>query len=124
MKHNARLSKSLVDHLLWLHRQPSVTQPDRNHPQDPLIASYFEQTVNALVYELFFAQELHAASLHFFEFTAAASSAPAKPPSDTAARMDWYREQFKILSAPGHLLRVALDKLQTLDLVRIIEGHA
>jgi hypothetical protein len=88
-----------------------------------LIASYFEQTVNALVYELFFPEELHAAGLRFFEL-AAASPAPAKPPSETAARLDWHRDQFKKLSAPGHPLRVALDKLQTLDLVRIIEGHA
>jgi hypothetical protein len=118
-----QIIETLVDHLLWLHRQPSVAQPDRNHPQDPLIASYFEQTVNALVYELFFPEELHAAGLRFFEL-AAASPAPARPPSETAARLDWHRDQFKKLSAPGHPLRVALDKLQTLDLVRIIEGHA
>jgi hypothetical protein len=118
-----QIVETLVDHLLWLYRQPSVAQPDRNHPQDPLIASYFEQTVNALVYELFFPEELHAAGLRFFEL-AAASPAPAKPPSETAARLDWHRDQFKKLSAPGHPLRVALDKLQTLDLVRIIEGHA
>ena len=115
--------ETLVDHLLWLHRQPSVVQPDRNHPQDPLIASYFQQTVNALVYELYFPQEVHASSLNLFELTAS-SAALSKPPSETAARLDWYRDQFKQLSAPGHPLRVALDKLQTLDLVRIIEGQA
>jgi hypothetical protein len=115
--------ETLVDHLLWLHRQPSVAKPDRNHPQDPLIASYFEQIVNALVYELFFAEELHAAGLHYFELIAV-SPIPAKPPSETAVRLDWYRDQFKKLSAPGHPLRIALDKLQTLDLVRIIEAQA
>jgi hypothetical protein len=119
-----QIIETLVDHLLWLYRQPTVVQPDRNYPQDPQIASYFEQTVNALVYELFFPQELHAAGLHFFELAASALPAQAKLPPETASRMDWFRNQFKKLSAPGHPLRVALDKLQTLDLVRIIEGHA
>ncbi|MGH7989816.1 MAG: hypothetical protein ACREDS_06495, partial [Limisphaerales bacterium] len=120
-----QIVERLVDHLLWLHRQPSVAQADHNHPQDPLIASYFEQTVNALVYELFFPQELHTASLHCFDLvTAAALPAPDQLPPETAARLDWHRQQFKKWSAPGHPLRVALDKLQTLDLVRIIEGHA
>jgi len=116
--------ETLVDHLLWLHRQPSVNQSDRNHPQDPLIASYFEQTVNALVYELFFPQELHAADVKFFELaTTTPIAKPTNPPA-SAAGLEWYREQFKKLSAPGHPLRVALDKLQTLDLVRILEGLA
>lgn len=119
-----QMVETLVDHLLWLHRQPSVRQADRNHPQDPLIASYFEQTVNALVYELFFPQELHAASLKFFELAAVTPIAKPMNPPASAAGLDWYREQFKKLSAPGHPLRVALDKLQTLDLVRIIEGQA
>ncbi len=119
-----QIIETLVDHLLWLYRQPSVTQSDRNHPQDPLIASYFEQTVNALVYELFFPQELHAAVLNFFELAAATPIAKPMNPPASAAGLDWYREQFKKLSAPGHPLRVALDKLQTLDLVRIIEGQA
>lgn len=45
-------------------------------------------------------------------------------PSETVARLDRYRDQFKKLRAAGHPLRGALDKLQTLDLVGIIEGHA
>ena len=45
-------------------------------------------------------------------------------PSETAARLDWYRDPFKKLSAAGHSLRVVQDKLQTLDLVGFIEGHA
>jgi len=113
-----------VEQLLWLRRQPTVIQPDRNHPQDPLIASYFEQMMNALVYELFFPQELHAAGLKFFELASATPIAKPMNPSASAGGLEWYREQFKILSATGHPLRVALDKLQTLDLIRIIEGQA
>ena len=85
---------------------------------------YFEQTVNALIYELFFSQELHAAGRRFFELAAAASPARPAPPSESAAWLDWYGEQFKKLSAPGHPLRVALDKLQTLDFVRIFQRQA
>jgi len=80
--------------------------------------------MNALVYELFFPQELHAAGLKFFELASATPIAKPMNPSASAGGLEWYREQFKILSATGHPLRVALDKLQTLDLIRIIEGQA
>ena len=51
----------LVDKLLWLRQQPSVTDIDASRPQDPAMASFFEQVINALVYELFFAAELYSA---------------------------------------------------------------
>lgn len=115
----------LVEHVLWLHRQPSVAKSSREHPVDPDIAAYIEQWVNALVYELYFPAELHAAGLQFFDLTAELNP-PALDslPSDANARLERFRKLHKEWSAQGHRLRIALDKLRTLDLVRTIEGEA
>ena len=87
------------------------------------MTSFYEQVINALFYELFFFGELHAASLHFFRFVNEASlpTLDSLPPS-TSARLQSLFDLFRKLEAPGHPLRIALDKLQALDLVRIVEG--
>jgi len=119
------LIAQLVDWLLWLHAQPSVAESDREHPVDPDITAYVEQWVNALVYGLYFPEEIHAASLRFFELTAELNP-PALDslPSEAKARLERFRKLHKEWSAQGHPLRIALDKLRTLDLVRTIEGEA
>lgn len=120
-----RTVEVLANFTLWLRRQPSVNEANREYPQDPLIASYSEQWVNALVYELFFPSELHDAGLHFFGLSDDVALPTAdKLPEEADERMEWFRQRFKRLNEPGHPLRVALEKLRTLDLVRIIEGEA
>lgn len=82
-----------------------------------------EQLLNGLVYELYFPDDLHARGLHLFD-------AAAKAGLNTLARLkgetlpgvaeSLVREHL----APGQPLRVMLSDLQTLDVVRIIEGKA
>ena len=112
---------NLVDHLLFLHRQPSVTKSDPAHPRDPLIADYFEQWLNALVYELFFPEELHAQKLNFFMV----SSKAVLPPLESLPnneRLPHLRDFFEKLYDLNHALRASLFSLGSLELVRIIEG--
>jgi hypothetical protein len=45
-------------------------------------------------------------------------------PTEPSARLERFRKLHKEWSAQGHRLRIALDKLRTLDLVRTIEGEA
>ena len=81
--------------------------------------------VNALVYELYFPEELRAKGLSFLPLTEDhAPPAPAAPaaPADPARTLATLRATVTQLSASGHALRRALDQLQTLDLVRTIEG--
>ncbi len=117
------ITESLVDYILWLHQQPSVKDAERKNPQDPLMPSYFEQLVNALVYELFFPQELHDAGLHFFDLI----QAEALPQLDKLAeseRLPRLRKVFQTTYATDHKLRQALYRLASLDLIRTIEGKA
>jgi hypothetical protein len=99
------------------------TDAEKPNPQDSLTASYFEQWVNALVYELFFPHELHTAGLHFF----ALIEAEALPQLDKLAesdRLPRLRKLFQTTYATDHKLRQALYRLGSLDLVRTIEGKA
>jgi adenine-specific DNA-methyltransferase len=116
---------ALIYYLSWLRSQPSVTGAERSRPQDPAMASFFEQLVNALVYELFFSDELHSSSLHFFDLLNDAKLPLLNSlPSQKSARLQALFDLFQNLQAPGHPLRIALDKLQTLDLVRTIEDKS
>ena len=64
-----RVIERIVNHLLWLHRQPSIAALDQKRPQDPALASFWEQVINALVYELFFAEDLRAVGLRFLSLS-------------------------------------------------------
>lgn len=118
--------QSRVEHLsewlVWLYRQPSVAESTRAHPRDPLIAAYFEQWVNALVYELYFPAELHAVGLHFFDLTAQHTLPPLPEWNEKTERLPKIRERFEQLYDLKHPLRASLFSLGSLELVRIIEG--
>lgn len=84
--------------------------------------NYFEAIINALVYELFLTDELHAADLRFFE---PLTREPLPSISDHAGdKMQVIRVQFERLSARDHPLRRDLDSLSELESVRIVEGKA
>jgi len=97
---------------------------------DALVASIstactpaLEQLLNSFVYELYFPDDLHERGLHLFD---AARDAGLDRLSGldgeklTQAAADFTRQHL----APGQPLRVMLSDLQTLDVVRIIEGKA
>lgn len=97
--------------------------PADQSTRDPLMLAYFEQILNGLVYELYFPEELHGAGLHLFDAVAKAKlpSIENIPEEDRLPRL---RTLFEILYDGTHPIRIALDKLQTLATVRIIEGKA
>jgi hypothetical protein len=86
-----------------------------------LMLSYWERVLNGLVYELYFREEVHGAGLRLFDLVEEAKL-PDINTIPEAERLRTLREKFEDLSDSQHPLRIALDKLQTLDTVRIIEG--
>jgi hypothetical protein len=115
--------EQLVEYLLWLNSSGVASGELPDGAGATLLAGYFEQCVNALVYELFFPDPLHAAGLHFFQLIEAAELEPLdEMEKDTElAKLD---AKFKELYAPAHALRQSLFALDTIDEVRIIEGKA
>lgn len=93
------------------------------NPRDPLMRDYYEDILNALVYELYLPDDLHAAGLKFFELVAAAKLPVVKPDTDDSAeQIKALRTKFEEIYEPSHPLRAALQKLRTLEPIRIIEG--
>ncbi len=97
--------------------------PEAQSARDPLMLAYWERVLNGLVYELYFRQEVNGAGLRFFDLIKQTQLLDLhhvpKP-----ERLPRERQIFEALYDGVHPLRIALDKLQTLDTVRIIEGKA
>src|SRR4030095_6283913 len=60
------LVATLAKCLIVLRAESSVRTATQKFPRDPQLVVWFERWVNALVYELFFPEELHARGLNFF----------------------------------------------------------
>ncbi len=84
--------------------------------------SRLEVLINAFVYELFFADELHARNLCPFAAAREAglmNLAVLEGPALARAAADWSRH----LADPAHPLYAPLFDLQSINAVRIIEGR-
>jgi len=109
-----------VDNILFT-RHHFAEHPETQSTRDPLMLAYWERALNGLVYELYFPAEVHAAGLRLFDLIEKAEL-PGIEKIPEAKRLSHLRQLFETLYDGTHPLRIALDKLQTLDTVRIIEG--
>jgi hypothetical protein len=93
--------------------------------RETLMSSYCEQILDAMVYELYLPEDVHSAGLHFFDLVSAAHlprvDLRGRGTCNQAAAL---REKLEEIYAPSHPLRAAIQKLHTLEPVRIIEGKA
>lgn len=102
----------LVDYILFLAKEDAA--------RHKLIVNYFEAVIDALAYELFLPDELHAADKRFFEPLAAEFLPPLA--DHPGGEEEVIRELFERLSARDHPVRYNLNFLHDLPSVRIIEG--
>lgn len=125
-----RFASSQIEHLKTLstilHQLWSDVFDHSDFPRDPAMREFYERLLNGLVYELYLPEELHEAGLHLFDLVEAAQlpdldALPAAK-SDPKQKLRLLREKFEELADLRHPIRAALQKLSTLDSVRIIEG--
>lgn len=109
----------LVKVIILTRRLLSET-PEAQSPRDALMLAYWERVLNGLVYELYFPEEIHGADVRLFSLSEHLNFS-ALPTPDNIRQL---RRFFEALYDGTHPIRIALDKLQTLDLVRVIEGKA
>jgi hypothetical protein len=114
---------SRLDLLVRVRMGLTEIRPDTQTTRDPLMLAYWEQILNGLVYEMYFPDEVHGAGLRLFDLVEQARI-PDINSIQESARLQRLRTLFETLYDGTHPLRIALDKLQTLDTVRIIEGKA
>ena len=110
-----------VTDIVLLLKHHFAGQPVAETTRDPLMLAYAEQILNGLVYELYFPEEVHGAKLKLFELVEHATlpRLDSIPDREQSSRL---RRLLEDLHDGAHPLKIALQKLQTLDVVRIIEG--
>jgi len=88
--------------------------------EDKLMLSYFEQIVDALVMELYLPEELHSHDKYFMRHLLSENL----PTLDKIKgnKIAEIRGIFKILYATDHAIRYNLFLLDTIPVVRIIQG--
>ncbi len=114
------LISTIVDYILYLKKQPSTDGKNLAYARDYLMVKYFERIIDGLVYELYLSDELHRAGKYFF-----------KPLQDeqlpsieeiTGDKMSALRAIFEQLFDRKHPVRKNLFFLNSLEIIRIIEG--
>ncbi|MFH1718478.1 MAG: TaqI-like C-terminal specificity domain-containing protein, partial [Planctomycetota bacterium] len=112
-----RWCERLAEALIWLH-DPAAKMPKAE--SFGLMAAYFEQWLNGLVYELFFPSELHARKLKLFDETVKLSPPNLAQFSDLR-KLTALQEVFVRAYDSDATLRGMLFDLRSLDMVRVIE---
>ena len=114
------LIATIVDYIIYLKKQPSTDGKNLAHARDYLMVKYFEQIIDGLVYEIYLTDELHRAGKYFF-----------KPLLDehllsieeiTGDKMSALRAIFERLFDRKHFVRKNLFFLDSLEIIRTIEG--
>jgi type I restriction-modification system DNA methylase subunit len=111
------LLSRLVDYILFLKEFLSAETRSGQ-----LIISYFEQLVDAVVYELYLTDEMHEAGKQFFG-PLAAEGLPALDDMQ-GDKLAGLRHIFERLFDRDHIIRQNIFFLDTIESVRIIEGKA
>ena len=111
----------LVEFIQWIHQNGAHNETTLVRANGTLLAGYFEQWVNALVYELFFPEPLHAAGLRFFQLAEAANLVPLTQ-MKSGTELAYLQTKFDELYKPDHPLRQSLFALDSIEEVRIIKG--
>ena len=113
--------EGLVEYLIGLNKHFQL-QPETKLPRDQLMLNWWEQIINGLVYELYFAEEIHARGLRLFNLVADAEIPELHTVPDHE-RVSRLRKEFERTYDTAHPLRGALSALRSLEVVRTIEGE-
>lgn len=105
---------TFVDYILFLKANVS------DEARETLMTNYFEQIIDALVYELYLTEELHAADKHFFRPLRAEQLPSLQERKGDERKV--IQKVFERLSDVNHPVRKNLYFLDNLESVRIIEG--
>ena len=108
----------IVEYILYIKTHIDIRSTA--HARDAVMVSYFEQIINALVYELYLPEELHAHDRYFMRLIQQENLPVLDQSQDTQIRQ--LRQIFERLFETKHPVRQNLFFLDSLPIIRIIEG--
>ena len=109
---------TLVDYVMYLKRQ--LNKSITSYPRDHVMAKYFEQIIDGLVYELYLSDELYRGNKRFFEPLLNEDLPRLKEISDD--KTSGLRGISERLFDKNHPVRKNLFFLDSLETIRMIEG--
>ncbi len=115
-----RVFNMLGNYVIYLKQQDFNQCSDLSHAPDRLMLSYFEQIINGMVCELYFPEELHRENKYFTGLIQQENLPPLE--RIRSDKMGALREIFTRLFDNKHPVRKNLFFLDTLEVIRIIEG--
>ncbi len=111
----------MVDYIIYLkQQQPCTDGKNLSHARDYLMVKYFEQIIDGLVYELYLMDELHSAGKYFSKPLLDEKLPSIEDMADD--KMPALRDIFERLFDKEHPVRKNLFFLDSLEIIRIIEG--
>ena len=113
-----RVFVTLVDYIS--HIKANVNVKSSAHARDAVMLNYFEQIVDALIYELYFPDELHAQDRQFMRLMQQENLPLLDTPQEDQIRH--LRQIFERLFETTHPVRQNLFFLDTAAIIRTIEG--
>lgn len=110
----------LVDYILFIKKQPFYQSTDLAYAEERLMANFFENLINALVYELYFPDELHETGKYFISLIEKENL----PDLNTIQgdKLSVLKQITQRLTDKDHPLYVNLFFLDSVSIVRVIEG--
>ena len=114
------LVRKLVDYLIYLQQQPTISEKDLADYRDFAVLRYFESIINGLIYEFYLPDVLHHADRDIFKHL----MAEQLPEIDEmhGDKMSIFRSLYEHLHDRKHPVRVNLFFQDSLRPIRIIEG--
>ena len=114
------LVRKLVDYLIYLQQQPTISEKDLADYQDFAVLRYFESIINGLIYEFYLPDVLQNADRDIFKHL----MAEQLPEIDEmhGDKMSIFRSLYEHLHDRKHPVRVNLFFQDSLRPIRIIEG--
>jgi type I restriction-modification system DNA methylase subunit len=110
----------LVEYILYLKKHLSSEEVSEKKSRDNLMAAYFEQLIDAMVYELYFEDEMKQANKQFNSLLIKEKLPDIR--SQRGSEISELRSIFERLFDAQHPLRKNLFFLDSMETVRIIEG--
>ncbi|MDE0426494.1 MAG: tetratricopeptide repeat protein [Candidatus Poribacteria bacterium] len=117
--HKALIAK-IVDYLIYLQQQPEINSKDLKYARDRIMLGYFERVIDGLVYEAYLPAELHKSDKVFLQPLLDEGLPSIEEIQND--KMSAFRDIFEVLYDRMHPIRRNLFFLDSVKLVRVIQG--
>lgn len=109
----------IVDYIIFLKQQEFNQNDDLKFAKDRLMVSFFERLIDCMVYELYFADELHKENKYFIEPLQKENLIDVQNMDN---KLEEIRAIFEKLNDKNHTIKKNMYFIDSVEVVRIIEG--